>query len=482
MGKIKEWIKTNYLQLIIIIALFMAVIGLFLPYQKATDNYREELLEKPEESYAKELWLDNKDVVNLSILENFKIFNYTVSHSEDNEWLYEESVLNIVIIITLISSIVLTTIFGLLKKHKLTIVFDIILALSSLLMNVDVVLRGAMPSPRYTYGISFYLYIVVAIIILVCSIIQIYLKKHKKAEPEKKDTKTKRINETKNQKKEQPKKEKRNILELLKNNSNKIYIAIIAILLIIILIMIITPNNDTSNYKNGNCECPESETFDDEEDVDNADDEENSFFGKENNNEENSNNQKGTFDLDSSGKENNIEYKTSISSNGKMIIFATNKNDNLVNVEIEVEFYDKDDELVGVGYSSVSAMSQKSTSALEIYNTPKEYKYYKIYIETSESDDYSYTNKLKATHKKTDDKIVVQVKNNTKKEIETIKVAIVYYKGKKIVGYDDSLHLDIKADRAANFEFRPPYNSNTWEREDYDRYEIYINEAYTYNW
>lgn len=484
MKKTKEWIKTNYLQLIIIIMLFVAAIGLFFPYQKATDDYRDKLLENPDQSFAKEIWLDNKDVVNISILENFKIFRYTASHSEDNNWLREESVFNIVIIITLISSIILTTIFAILKKHKLTIVFDVILALSATLMNIDVVERGAMPSSRYTYGISFYLYIVVAIIILICSIIQIYLKKHPKIDNKKQETNTKKLKETKKTStKKEVKPEKIQLLELLKNNSNKVYISIITILLIIIIVMLITPNDNPTNYEYENCNCAESETFDDEEEIEDDDDDENNESSKkENEFNESSNDNKITVDTDSSGKESNIEYKTSISSEGKLIVFATNKNNKAVDIDFEVEFYDKNNELVGVDYSSAKSVSQKATIALELYNTPKSYKYYEIYIESEESDDYSYMNKLKATHKKSGDKIVVQVKNNTKKKIGTIKVAIVYYKKNKIVGYDNSLHMDIKADRSANFEFRQPYDTNTWDTVEYDRYEVYINEAFTYSW
>ena len=55
--------------------------------------------------------------------------------------------------------------------------FDIILAISSLAMNYDITSRGVLPNSQYTYGISYYLYIVIAILILATIIIQKILKK-----------------------------------------------------------------------------------------------------------------------------------------------------------------------------------------------------------------------------------------------------------------------------------------------------------------
>ena len=54
------------------------------------------------------------------------------------------------------------------------------MGISSLLMNYDIVDRGVIPSSTYTYGLTYYLYVPLAIIILVCSIINIINSKKKK--------------------------------------------------------------------------------------------------------------------------------------------------------------------------------------------------------------------------------------------------------------------------------------------------------------
>ena len=52
---------------------------------------------------------------------------------------------------------------------------------SSLLMNYDIVDRGVIPSTQYTYGISYYLYPIMAIVIIVSVIILIVKNKKSKA-------------------------------------------------------------------------------------------------------------------------------------------------------------------------------------------------------------------------------------------------------------------------------------------------------------
>ena len=44
-------------------------------------------------------------------------------------------------------------------------------------MNFDIVDRGVIPSNKYTYGISYYLYGIIAVAILICSIVSIVQKK-----------------------------------------------------------------------------------------------------------------------------------------------------------------------------------------------------------------------------------------------------------------------------------------------------------------
>ncbi|MBQ7790422.1 MAG: hypothetical protein IJ399_04085 [Bacilli bacterium] len=177
------------------------------------------------------------------------------------------------------------------------------------------------------------------------------------------------------------------------------------------------------------------------------------------------------------GTESNIDYKTYFTDNGEMIIIATNNNSKNVDIDVEVEFYDKNKKLVGVESDSITASSKESEFSLDFKDIPKSYDSYKIYIDVEETDASSYTKVLKAESEKSEEKVVVQIKNTTDKEIEYIKASIIFYKGEKIVGYDYSLDEEIKPDRSANFEFDYPFDENL-ENIEFDNYEIYINEAY----
>lgn len=171
----------NDLNLFIVVLCVCALIGLFMPYEKSIGEYRKNLLNHPETINIKEVKLTNKDAINLSIIENYKIYRYAMNNSKnieyDSSWIYGESLINVIITIVLIVSIILILLFTILKKNVLAITFDIILSISSLAMNYDITSRGVLPSSKYTYGISYYLYIIIAILILTTIIIQKILKK-----------------------------------------------------------------------------------------------------------------------------------------------------------------------------------------------------------------------------------------------------------------------------------------------------------------
>lgn len=181
-----------------------------------------------------------------------------------------------------------------------------------------------------------------------------------------------------------------------------------------------------------------------------------------------------------SGTENNVDYKTYFTESDEMIIIATNNNEKDVEIDVEVEFYDKNQKLVGAKKNDIDASSKGKKFALKFSDIPKSYDSYKVYIDIDETDDSSCLNDLKAESSKTDEKVVVQVKNTTGKEIEHITTAIVFYKDGKIVGYDESSNYEIKPDRSANFEFDYPYDEES-ETIKIDNYEVFINEANTSN-
>ena len=174
--------KENKLKIIlksvIVIACLIALICLILPYQSSIDEYRKYLQENPDTINVKEVDLTNEDAINISILENFKVYSYAMNNSSNNSWMTVEATINFVLTIILIASIILIILFTLLNKKIVSIIFSILLLGSSLLMNYDIVSRGVIPSSRYTYGISYYLLPIMAIIML-ASIITLMVKNRK---------------------------------------------------------------------------------------------------------------------------------------------------------------------------------------------------------------------------------------------------------------------------------------------------------------
>lgn len=165
--------KFNIIKLIVIIATIILFIGLILPYQSAIGEHKEYLEKYPDAMNIKEVEITNKDAINISILKNLKVYNYTMNNIHNNSWISGEATINFVIIIVLIISIIFVLLFTLFNKRVLTIIFDIILLASTLLMNYDIVSRGVIPSDNYTYGISFWLYPILAILILILTIVLI---------------------------------------------------------------------------------------------------------------------------------------------------------------------------------------------------------------------------------------------------------------------------------------------------------------------
>lgn len=169
--------KFDIFRVITIVLVLIAVIGLFLPYEKSIGNHRKKLQSNPDAMYMQEVRITNKDAIDISIVENLKVYCYGMNNNSNVSWMKGECIINFVITITMIASIVLIFLFALLKKEVVAIIFDILLALSSLAMNFDIVGRGVIPSNKYTYGISYYLYGIIAVAIFICLIVSIVQKK-----------------------------------------------------------------------------------------------------------------------------------------------------------------------------------------------------------------------------------------------------------------------------------------------------------------
>ena len=182
-----------------------------------------------------------------------------------------------------------------------------------------------------------------------------------------------------------------------------------------------------------------------------------------------------------------VNLSDKITSNGaltkrnRLVVFAKNNNNIVIDLTIEVEFYDANNALVSSGKEYLYGVGSGAEVAVEIYDTPSSFNSYKIYADAEET---SYTktffDSIELSHNRAD-KVVAQVKNNSTSTIDTISAAVVYYQGTTVVGYDEETAFDVKPGRSGNLNFFEPYDNN-YDDVEYDNYKVFINEAYSYSY
>lgn len=179
--------------------------------------------------------------------------------------------------------------------------------------------------------------------------------------------------------------------------------------------------------------------------------------------------------------EKNITSKGEITELGKLVVIVNNNNSVAVDMEIEVEFYDANNTIVGSDSEDLMAVGANKEIAIDFWSTPDSFDNYKIFVDVEKSDEKDYSDKLSVSHNNTGEQIAVQATNNSEDTIEYITVGVVFYKEGNVIGYDDSIESDIKPGRSANFNIDYPYDKR-YKNIPFDDYKVFINEAYSYNW
>lgn len=178
--------------------------------------------------------------------------------------------------------------------------------------------------------------------------------------------------------------------------------------------------------------------------------------------------------------EKNIKTSGAVTKYGTLIVFVNNKNTVAVDMEIEVEFYDSEGNLVGSDEDWLNGVGAKSEVAIDMWDTPDNWETYKIYVDIEPTTEYvSFIKTLTIKHNNTGEKITVQITNDNDKEIEEIQVAVVFYENNQVVGYESDVEYDVKSGRSANFDLDYPYDSE-YDDVYFDTYKVFINSATTY--
>jgi len=178
--------------------------------------------------------------------------------------------------------------------------------------------------------------------------------------------------------------------------------------------------------------------------------------------------------------EDKITIDSESSTNGELIVFLQNNNNTTIDLTVEAEFYDKEGNIIGTEEDLVTL--GKSSKAALGFDQPDSFDTHKINLRASDSSDYikSYHDDLTISDNNTGKEVIIKLKNTSKNTIESINVAVVFYKNDKIVGFDNNYEFDLKSNKEASMSIHVPYSKDSFEIIDFDDYEIFINDAYSY--
>lgn len=145
------------------------VLAFFLPYSSAEKEYKKYLKEYSDSMYAEEINMTNEDVVGISMLEYARMYAVAAKIGT-----FKEQRFIGIICVVLISMIgvfsLLTLLSAALKKPIALIIFNGINFGVFRMLSWDLKDRGVVPNSSYIWGISYYLYQICAVIILIGAI------------------------------------------------------------------------------------------------------------------------------------------------------------------------------------------------------------------------------------------------------------------------------------------------------------------------
>lgn len=149
--------------IVALIGSLMLIVTLFLPFASATEDYKEYLQEYSDEMYVEELNMTNGDAVNISLFEFGRIYAAAA------DWGMSESIAIacLVIISAFTLFTILTTLFSVLKKPIVAMIFNLLSFGVFWLIKWDFEDRGVIPSNSYDWGIAeFVCYIGFAVVMV----------------------------------------------------------------------------------------------------------------------------------------------------------------------------------------------------------------------------------------------------------------------------------------------------------------------------
>lgn len=147
------------------------------------------------------------------------------------------------------------------------------------------------------------------------------------------------------------------------------------------------------------------------------------------------------FDLEKVLEQIEFKYDKFVDYYNYAFIYITNNSSMAIDYELSVDFYDRNDELVGVSSVSEQALEPNITYASYVINDI-DFEYIECKISLNESYYYGVVSKLDLEVKTLGEKAIISVTNNGEIAAEFVKYNAIFYKGNDIVGYDWGYTID----------------------------------------
>lgn len=192
-----------------------------------------------------------------------------------------------------------------------------------------------------------------------------------------------------------------------------------------------------------------------------------------------SGNTNANTNANTSGKKNVVTYHAESTPYGAVAILE-NHYDHTVDLTVEFVYY-LNGSMIGTSKGYNYAFAPHSKCALQGWNADKTWDSFKVNLKIEKASNIITNNSgIRYSSNFGDNNVMVEVKNVGRKNYST-QIGVVFYQNGRIVGYNYNYAHVENPGSTAYLQFNFPYDR------DYndiipDRYEVYVNNSYTYNW
>ncbi len=454
MKKLNKKMIYKILRIIIIVLCVINLSGLGLPYLKSNDEYKEALMDHPNLPVQEGYDLKNKDIVNMNLIEYYKMMDIAqrVSEKENIKPVVEEMLLRKGILIIIAVSSILLLVFSLFNKNILSIISVLFIEGNAFLYNKVVIDQTtAVVNGDYSKGIAYYIICIVPIIIFIAYIIKIIMelaikeiKEERKKDKEERKNKKEIYNEKINQNK---------VLRVIKDH----WFGPLVIIIIVVLL--------------GSLGLKIRQSFKEY-------DEQNKPLETSSKKKETKKPEKTISNEPIEMTRENVDFTIIKNNEDEVLIYGKNNNEGTNDISIVFYFYDDKDTLIKKSKISLEAFPQDAEFAQNLDNVPNSYHHYEVYSYVDKAEKESTINELKVSTTEEKDTIKITIKRNSSKTLNSADIYVAFFKDEIILKIEKASLIYNRNRKNDELEYKIETKQNYYaDKIDYDNYKIYINSA-----